>query len=418
MMEETKKCIYCFNNKEINKFTSKTTNKCKECRNKIEKLKKLDNNELFNCINCNKEYKKSELNIAKCRCEYCEENIYNNNFKNNENNENTKKCSNCNINKNIDEFTNNYYICKFCKSLREKLRLAKKNEQNIQLKCIICQKETYVNELSKSVKCNKCDNSDLINNNLIKCTNCNIIKSVDNYKLPNHQCKDCIKLKDNERYLKKIENYENIEDKTILIKCITCKKEKILNNFRASRNECNKCENKKRSEAILIRCKNDEYYKYIYNYRIYICKIKSLPLNFNKLYFNMINCNPKQLKLWFEFQFKDTEYTFENYNILWSIEHNIPISYVYDNKDKEKYITSWYNISPIDKQLNKKKQNKINTYQLKMHMKKLIEFSELDACKFKPEVFYYELLATHLVAGNSLEPQLPPYIGNFIGEHG
>lgn len=51
-------------------------------------------------------------------------------------------------------------------------------------------------------------------------------------------------------------------------------------------------------------------------------------------------------------------------------------------------------------------------------MKKLIEFSELDACKFKPEVFYYELLATHLVAGNSLEPQLPPYIGNFIGEHG
>ena len=84
-----------------------------------------------------------------------------------------------------------------------------------------------------------------------------------------------------------------------------------------------------------------------------------------KKYLEYLGCSIEHLKLWFEFNFELDGFTWDNYNVLWEIDHVIPCA-KFDMQEQEniKKCFNWRNTKPETKSFNKKKNSNIISKQL------------------------------------------------------
>jgi hypothetical protein len=72
-----------------------------------------------------------------------------------------------------------------------------------------------------------------------------------------------------------------------------------------------------------------------------------------------LGCSIEYFKQWIEFQFYDNM-TWDNYGILWHIDHVIPVSsFDFSNDDEIVKCFNWLNLRPLRKDKNMSKSNKI-----------------------------------------------------------
>ena len=96
----------------------------------------------------------------------------------------------------------------------------------------------------------------------------------------------------------------------------------------------------------------------------------------------------------------NSNYNLDNYGPVWHIDHVIPISYFdLSNEEEQLLAFNWRNTMPLSVKENLEKNNRIDTIQIKEHLKKLEEYHTQTKI-IMPEEFK-NLYATHLDAGTS-----------------
>ena len=209
-----------------------------------------------------------------------------------------KFCTNCNKNKNINDFgtrkreSGKIYILKNCKEC-EKIR--KKQPE-------------YKKKVSENRK-NKYENDE-------KYKNCMLERAGNYYK----------------QNVDKVKNYQSKYHK----------KPEIINR-----------RNKKRYD----RRQTDEEYKIYCNISSRIHKL----LKSNKIYRTnkYIGCTPKFMKQWLEWQF-DSKMSWYNYATYWQIDHVIPCaSFKLNSEEEQLRCFNWKNCRPLESLTNNSKKAKI-----------------------------------------------------------
>ena len=127
----------------------------------------------------------------------------------------------------------------------------------------------------------------------------------------------------------------------------------------------------------------------------------SSPINKSKGTEKYLGQKISAVKKWFEFCFEDG-YTFENYGNFWHIDHVIPVnSWNLNNELDLELCMSWYNLSPLEGSENISKHDSIIVKQVNRHIEMLKKFCKKE--KITINNAYFEYVAKHLEAGNSLE---------------
>lgn len=302
-----------------------------------------------------------------------------------------KTCSRCGIEKNVELFILRRNICRECvnKRCREKY-YEQNNRNNLEKECNVC---SIIKNISLFIK----------NRNI--CKDCNNDKRVKKYENNSEHREKIIlqssifkKKKTMER--QEIRNIKQIEIGIDNKKCKYCLAIKHKTRFRYNRLKCKDCE---RDEPIS---------KLIRNVR---GRILSAINRKNKHTIVYLGCNCSEyLKYMTTY---DSDFNYENHGNLWHIDHVIPISKFNIMDENEQLIAfNWRNTMPLLASENLSKNNKIIIPQIKNHYKKLIEYHNKNNIDFPQE--FIELFARYLDAGSSLEPSLPPTIGNVSRELG
>ena len=144
--------------------------------------------------------------------------------------------------------------------------------------------------------------------------------------------------------------------------CKYCEKIQPNDKFRKNRLKCKDCE---RDEPI-------EKFKRQIRTRIY-----NLLRNKNKHTIDYLGCNYNEYFKWI--LTINPDYTLENHGVAWHIDHVIPLSKFNLDDEKELYLAfNWRNTTPLSCSENLSKNNKIITTQVKEHIKKLIEFHNIN----------------------------------------
>jgi hypothetical protein len=241
--------------------------------------------------------------------------------------------------------------------------------------------------------CSKCNiNKNIIEfyKNRVQCKVCINNKRREKYKNNNQYREKCIKLatefkieKQNAKYEKYIKEI-GIGNK----KCKYCHIIKEISKFRHNRLKCKDCE----------RDNLKEKFKRYVRTRIYNC----LKRNKNKRSVDYLGCSNEEYFNYIMTYNKD--YTIENYGKIWHIDHVIPIStFDMSNNNDTKIAFNWRNTMPLYYKDNLRKNNKIDTRQIRTHLEYLNEYHKNNNIKLPKE--FNDLLAKHLDAGNPLEPQ-------------
>lgn len=302
-----------------------------------------------------------------------------------------KTCSRCGIEKNVELFILRRNICRECvnKRCREKY-YEQNNGNNLEKECNVC---SIIKNISLFIK----------NRNI--CKDCNNNKRVKKYENNSEHREKIILQSSIFKKKKTMERQEirNIKQMEIGIdnkKCKYCLAIKHKTKFRHNRLKCKDCE---RDEPIS---------KLIRNVR---GRILSAINRKNKHTIIYLGCNCSEyLKYMTTY---DSDFNYENHGNLWHIDHVIPISKFNIMDENEQLIAfNWRNTMPLLASENLSKNNKIIIPQIKNHYKKLIEYHNKNNIDFPQE--FIELFARYLDAGSSLEPLLPPTIGNVSRELG
>lgn len=103
-------------------------------------------------------------------------------------------------------------------------------------------------------------------------------------------------------------------------------------------------------------------------------------INGRNIYFELLGCNRKFFKLWFEFQFEfyeNYDMNWGNHGTIWQIEHVMPCnSFDLTNKDQQKICFHWTNTSCVPKSINLAKGSKVSAAHLvgqKVRVKQFID---------------------------------------------
>lgn len=269
----------------------------------------------------------------------------------------------------------------------------------------------------------------------MNCHNCNIKKQKEDYYKGYKTCKECIK----ERQRKRNKKDKN-KIRTGIKKCKKCKENKDIKNFRINRGECKECEkaygreynkknknirdkwvneNKDRMYFLQMRWSsnnrdhiNSEYRKKFKNNLDF--RLKMIQKRYLLNYVKSIKTNKiirkndtKYLKIWLEFQFDD-KMNWKNHGEYWQIDHVLPISnFNLDNENDVKICFNWKNLMPLKSKKNMIKKNKIIKNQVLTQINNLKIFFDKNKINDNLDMYlkeYENYFATHLVAGNSLEP--------------
>ena len=213
--------------------------------------------------------------------------------------------------------------------------------------------------------------------------------------------------------------------------CRICKKTKDISEFRKNRGECVDCErgegrkyrqdNKEiakkwtedhkeqhdklksdwaKSHREHINKKHYDRYTTDEDYRkvvLYRKRVQEFLGNRRKTTCELLDCDEDTFRKWISFCFKENM-TVENYGDVWVGDHVIPI-----NEEKEEFetIAKWFNIMPVDKKYNLKKNKYIDKEQLKTHLSNLEKFC--DENNIQRDEKYFSLLAKHLDVRESLD---------------
>ena len=240
----------------------------------------------------------------------------------------TKICTKCNIEKDLNDFTNDkskkdgkHSHCKQCKSLND----TKYKKNNIEK--ISENGKKYYQENSVKIK----------------------QKSKDWYENNKEHCAE-IKREYN------IKNKESIKLK---------KKQYNDNNKEWLKNYMNKYIKNKYKTDVNYRIKS------IINKRLrdYI-RDKTKPT------LEYLGCSTELLKEWFEYQF-DNKMTWDNMGTYWHIDHVKPCSsFNFENNDEIFECYNWKNLQPLCKFKNMSKGSKIDEEYIKIHYNKALLFME------------------------------------------
>jgi hypothetical protein len=97
----------------------------------------------------------------------------------------------------------------------------------------------------------------------------------------------------------------------------------------------------------------------------------------------LIDCEPKFLLDWLQYNFKDTM-DFKNHGSFWHIDHVIPCSLFDLSKEEDiENCFRWTNLQPLEGSKNTSKQNKLDKNEVIEHYKKVKTFATLHNIKLK-----------------------------------
>ena len=301
-----------------------------------------------------------------------------------------KCCSRCGETKTKDKFIQKRNICKQCRN--KKIR------------------DDYSSNKSSTVD----------HTSLRTCNTCKNTKELSRFDGSRKTCRDCVNTRRREKYNTDEEHRQKLikiasdfkHNKVIERqlqkeeeigkdnkKCNYCFNIKHSSKFRYNRLKCRDCE---RDDPI-------EKFKRVVRSRIYLSLTK------DKKTIEYLGCNSNDYLQWI--LSNNNGYTLENRGKEWHIDHVIPLSkFNLDDEHEQSLAFNWRNTMPLSPKENLSKNNKILLSQIEQHYKNLVEYhkkigEEIPQC-------FIDLFAKHLVAGSSLEPSIPPLIGNNEGELG
>jgi hypothetical protein len=261
-----------------------------------------------------------------------------------------------------------------------------------------------------------------------KCSNCNLDKEIINFYTHRNKkvCKQCFNERRRNKYLtdekyrekKKqdsIKTKQNKKQQRDLIKeqhqqeigidnkvCKYCKEIKLKTKFRKNRLKCKDCE----------RDDPKEKFKRYVRTRIY----NSLKRNKTKHTVEYLGCSSEDYYKWI--MNYNSLYTSQNYGPEWHIDHVIPLStFNLENSEQQLLAFNWRNTMPLSSIENMQKNNRINMIQISEHYNKLIKFNEENNLTM-PQEFIDLFSNAFKLRETTLEPLLPPIIGNINGELG
>lgn len=191
--------------------------------------------------------------------------------------------------------------------------------------------------------------------NIRICKRCNITKECPYNRI---YCRECQNLQSRE-YKKR--NKEKIQEYNKKYKLENKEKIKEYN----KEYNINNRENiqKRQTENSKNRRKVDISYKITINLRNRIKKFFKSNISSSKY----IDCSIETFKNWIEFQF-EPDMNFDNYGMLWHLDHVIPCSLFDFSNDIEKYYCfNWSNYRPLYKHKNLSRQNKLNYRDILLH---------------------------------------------------
>uniref|UniRef100_A0A6C0KKQ8 Uncharacterized protein n=1 Tax=viral metagenome TaxID=1070528 RepID=A0A6C0KKQ8_9ZZZZ len=300
-----------------------------------------------------------------------------------------KCCSKCGETKEFDKFIKNRNICKMCDNARK-----------------IKKYKAVVIDNSINQHCTECNENkpmgDFIRTRTI-CKACNNKNRRNRYQTNEEHRLKAIKAASEFKHAKVIERRE-IKLQTIgenNKKCSCCSEIKSMDNFRHNRLKCKICE---RDEPL------DKFKRNVRS-RIYIA-LKACKEHHTIKY---LGCSSTEYLEWL--LHNDKNYTLDNQGKVWHIDHVIPLS-TFDLEDKQQQFIAfnWRNTMPLAARDNLSKNRKIIIPQIEQHYQHLLIYHKEKNIEMPQE--FIDLFAKHLVAGNPLEPSLPPDNGNIIGELG
>lgn len=296
-------------------------------------------------------------------------------------------------------------ICYKCKNNKELVCFSKDKSRGNGYSpiCKICKKEQRKIWEKENIK-----NSVIPDNK--KCNNCSkmLPKSEFHKKKGSKDglhtyCKICKKQKrisNKKSNIKLFDNYEKV--------CRNCNKKKSKDDFyklSVSKDKlntwCKICSSKRLVNYTKTRKKTDPGYKILINLRcrVYETIVKSKKTHTTK---TLIGCSVDYFKKWIEWQF-NSKMSWDNYGTYWNIDH-VKACTLFDLTiiDNQFKCFSWKNSRPLNIKDNIDKSNK--------YLPREILIQEL-------KVYQYIKYATHLEAGNPLEPLLPFIIRKSNKEH-
>lgn len=214
-----------------------------------------------------------------------------------------------------------------------------------------------------------------------KCKDCNITKTMNNYRKYNDTrysptCKSCLNEYDK---IRKINARKN-KLENVLATCEKCGEEKPLKHFSKlkkyyKRKICKSCYPIFLREQKTEWCRNESNNNM--NYRIkksLAARLRNV-LNKTDTTMNYIGCNIQYLREWFEYNFTQ-EMNWDNYGSYWSIDHVIPVcKFDLTNETEKLKCWNWTNMMPVSIQYNSSKKE-INLNQINYILERIQTFKE------------------------------------------
>ena len=219
-------------------------------------------------------------------------------------------------------------------------------------------------DIKKCTKCFELKDKELFIN---KCGMCKPCRSIHNKEYRENNIEN-LKEKDRKHY-EKNKDIINAKSAEYYVK----NKEKIMAQRKEYRNK-NPEENRKRAR---------EYYHANLNRRVslvYRNRVRR-EIKTGKNHLDYLGCSIEQLKKWFEFNFELDGFSWDDYNILWEIDHVIPCAkFDMQVKDDIYKCFTWRNTKPESKSFNKRKNSNIIDKQVFVHELRIFIFE----AKLKP----------------------------------
>lgn len=319
-----------------------------------------------------------------------------------------KKCIKCDVELTDSTKVTNENICKSCNKIRQTEWRERKKQglpliKKVHTNCSLCDTElTDDNRLNNRTYCKDCRSKKyqdqvkelIVKNdptvNEILCGKCSIKLTPENQVKGRKCCKPCDNQRRNES--KKLHKEETHKQQKVYYEK---NKEKIKEYYKEHyvKNKDKYLENNQKwrkdhkdenNEKERIRRSLDENHRIKKNLRrrLYNCIKKDRPT------MEYIGCDLDFLKKWLSYRFTD-EMTFQNYGPYWHIDHVIPCSkFDLENEDEIKNCFVWYNLQPLEGNLNLSKNNNMNEQEFNNHYKKLKQFAtenniDIDLKKYK-----------------------------------
>jgi len=351
-------CSQCCQEKPVEDFR-KNKRKCKRCEADNAKLRREKNKDVINKKQRDKNAQK-RLQINK------DQNIT----------DDTKKCNECDLVKNITEFSKGRHKCKGCIKTQDRKRYNKNRP------VILSRKKKYATGNKEKVKLQRKKYRDKKRKELLETT---------------QKCSKCKKRK----LLNEFPKYGN--EKKCRNYCRECGRLMCKNYKKGNRDKVSDYNKKYKSEHksditqynrvwSSNRRKTNEQYKIKNTLRIRTIKALKGSAKLSTT-MKLLGCSLEFLIKWFKFRFTE-DMTMSNHGKIWHIDHVIPCSkFDLINDEQQKKCFHWTNVQPLHGARNIKKGDSFDMNEIINQAKKISEFTNLD---YKNTQDKYKFLITKL----------------------